>query len=63
MSISVSSLYVNHVLASKVVISRGCSPSGDNPADDSHLRIIVWAREAVRGAKVRSLPPEVNTRT
>ena len=35
-----------------IFIARGSSAGGDN--DDSYVRIIVWAREAVRGAKVTS---------
>ena len=36
----------------KILTVRGSSWSGETAGDDKYIRVIVWAREAVRGAKV-----------
>ena len=38
-----------------IYLVRGCSSAGETSSSDEFIRIIVWAREAVRGAKVTSL--------
>lgn len=39
----------------QIFIVRGCSPAGEASSSDDYIRIILWARETVRGAKVVGL--------
>ena len=42
-----------------ICLVRGCLAAGETSSSDEFIRIIVWAREAVRGAKVTSLSPSL----
>lgn len=38
-------------IAHNLFITRGCSPAGETSSSGEYIRIIVWARETVRGVK------------